>query len=119
VEQLRPLGEIFPEATGGFLSKLAWQIWQLEVTGATHFGGPDVLAHWLVQRCQPKAPMTKAKIRQLQRMCGGSQKTIDLLQAMAEEHSRPRRLDCGWSFLELCSYMTRIRAERGVANFGG
>lgn len=119
VEQLRPLGVIFPEATPGFLSRLAWQVWQLEVTGATHFGGPDILAWWIVQRCRPRSPLTRAKIRQLQRMCGGSQKTLDLLVAVAEDHSRPRRLATGWDFLELCSYMTRIRAERGVANFGG
>lgn len=118
VNQLRPLGEIFPEATPGFLSQLAWQIWQMEITGATQFGGPDVLAWWLVQRCIPKAPMTKAKLRKLLQMCGRNQKVLDLLVAMSEEHSRPRRLDCGWSFLELCSYITRLRAESGVAYFG-
>lgn len=119
VEALRPLQDYFPEATAGFLSRLAWEIWQLEITGFTHFGGPEIMAWWLVQRCTPRPAMTRAKIRKLQRMCGGSQKTLDLLVAVAEENSRPRRWADGWTFLELCSYMTRLRAERRAANFGG
>lgn len=71
VEALRPLQDYFPEATAGFLSRLAWEIWQLEITGFTHFGGPEIMAWWLVQRCTPRPAMTRAKIRKLQRMCGG------------------------------------------------
>jgi hypothetical protein len=113
VKELGPLMAIFPgRATPGWMGKIAVMIWLLETTGAPRFGGPDVLAWWLVQRCQPRVPLTKAKIRQLQRMCGKSQKTLDLLVAMAEDRSKPNRLGRGWSFLHVNSYLTMLRAER-------
>lgn len=49
--ELQPLREIYPgRATKGYLRNLGRQIWILEKTGASHFGGPAVLAWWLVQR---------------------------------------------------------------------
>ena len=112
-EQLRPLAGYFPKVTKGQLAKLAWRIWQLEATGATHFGGADVLAWWLVQRCQPPPALTKATIRRLQRMCGGSQKSLDLLVAMeVRGRPRPRRLQPGWTFEQIHHYLRLLELER-------
>lgn len=113
VAELAPLMDVFPgKATRGWLSKTAWRIWELEVLGPPHFGGPDVLAWWLVQRCKPKAPPTKAKAKRLIQMAGGSQKTLDLLVQVAEERSKPNRLGCGWTFMQVNSYLSARRAER-------
>ena len=59
-----------------------------------------------------KAPMSKATIRKIQVMCGGSQKCLDLLVAMTEERSRPKRLKAGWTFDELVGYLSLVKAER-------
>jgi hypothetical protein len=113
VAELRPLAEIFPQATPNWLAKTAWKVWLLERQRLTHFGGADVLAWWLVCRCQPKPPLTKAKIRKLQRMAGGSQRTMDLLVAVAEGRSTPKRLQTGWTFEQLTSYLRILELERG------
>lgn len=117
VNQLRPLMALFPGvATRGWLSKMAWHIWQLEATGATNFGGPDVLAWWLVQRCQPYSPLSKATIRKLQRMCGGSQSTLDRLVKMEQNRRAPTRLQIGWSFERVNSYLSMLRADGATAS---
>ena len=49
LKELEPLRSYYPgKATRGLLGKLADDIVLLEVFGLTHFGGPDVIAWWLV-----------------------------------------------------------------------
>lgn len=113
IAELKKLKAIFPKlATPGWLSKMAHLIWALEGSGATRFGGPEILAWWLVQRCMPRARLTKARIATLVRMSGRSQKTLDLLVALDEERWKPSRHDIGWNFLQVNSYLTRCWAER-------
>ena len=77
------------------------------------------LAWWLVQRCQPVThTLTKAKIRKLQRMCVGSQKTLDMLISMEQNKSVPARLRQGWTFLHLNSYLAVLKSER-CGGYGG
>ncbi len=54
--ELAPLRALlYPRAGPGYLRDVARQIWILETTGATHFGGPDVFAWYLVSRARAGA----------------------------------------------------------------
>lgn len=113
ITELAKLQVIFPGlATAGWIRNTATMIWQVCISGPSDFGTPDTLAWWLVQRCQPVVPLSRAKIKQLIRMSGGSQKTMDLLVAIAEERSTPSRLRGGWGFLQVNSYVAKLWAER-------
>lgn len=51
--ELQPLRVIYPgRATGLYLKTMARQIWILEKTGATHFGGVAVLGWYVVKRAR-------------------------------------------------------------------
>ena len=41
-----------PYADPGWIQKIARMIWILELTGVTHFGGPDVFAWYLTDRAR-------------------------------------------------------------------
>lgn len=113
VRELAPLRFIYRGlATPRWMDWLARTIWALETTGATGFGGPDVLAWWLVQRALPRERMTRATRDKLVRMAGRSQKALDLLVAVWERRSAPTRLQRGWSFMEVTSYVSQLRANR-------
>ena len=115
VEELRPLRDILPGITDKWISKTAWNIWQLEKTGATSFGGPVVLAWWIVQRCQPKAPLTNAQINKLRRKCRGSQHVMNALVGEAQDRGIPRRLRIGWTKADVNKYLWDLQQERGAA----
>lgn len=109
IAHLEELRAIFPGlATVGYLRRLGHTILDLEEGRRPHFGGVHVLAWWLVQRCRPHVPLTKARLHKLALLAGGSQRSMDLLVAAAENRYGPSRLQHGWDFGHLTSYMAQL-----------
>lgn len=115
VRELSPLRHLYPgKATPRWISWLAGVIWELEETGSPGFGGADILAWWLVQRAMPRERLTRAQGKRLVKMAGRSQKTLDQLISMAENRSAPSRMQRGWSFMQLNTYIAGLKADSSV-----
>jgi len=55
-QHINALGRLYPECTPRARRELGRTIWILEKSGATHFGGPHVLAWYLVSRALSRRP---------------------------------------------------------------
>jgi hypothetical protein len=96
IASLDELRAVFPGyATPVYLRELGFRLIDLEVTGRTQFGGAHVLAWWLVQRCRPGRTPTKGQVRRLG-------------HAAAWGQSGPTRLQRGWSFERLTTYVAML-----------
>jgi len=77
------------------------------------FGGPDVLAHWIMERARSNYQgITKAQRHRIARASGGDQATFHRLIAFECGDLRTKRWRHNWTAMDITTYLETLRQER-------
>lgn len=109
-------------ARGDKVATPRWAAWVRQTIArvANNYGGEDVLSWWLAERTAHPVGITRARLKELQRACGGSQSTLNRLIRWDLGEHLSKRFRSGWTAMDVTHYLSILLAEQGgIRNAAG